>query len=111
MEGKELIDKILKGGWKELEESAGELTDQQKLSGIERYERASVVARPFMSPEGKACLAALRASTVESSSWQVDQLGLINAIGYGVFREGQNALVRYIEKCISVAMQGPPTGG
>jgi hypothetical protein len=104
---KELGVKPPEGGWASLDEKAPEAEAARKEHALRRYERAQVVAAPFMTPGGQACLAELRAATIESPAWQPDQLGLLNAIGSGILREGQNSLVRWIQQQIEIVQQGP----
>ena len=105
------IQKILTGGfdkdgWEGLEGS-DQVKEQRARQQEERHERVMVIARAFAGPVGKEALAALRESTIEQPAFDVVNMGLLNGIGYGVFREGQNSIVRYIEACIKTAQHGP----
>ena len=105
------IQKILTGGfdkdgWEGLEGS-DQVKEQRARQQEERHERVMVIARAFAGPIGKEALAALRESTIEQPAFDVVNMGLLNGIGYGVFREGQNSIVRYIEACIKTAQHGP----
>ena len=106
------IQKILTGGfaadgWEGLEGTDPKIQEQRARQQEERHERVMVIARAFAGPVGKEALAALRESTIEQPAFDVVNMGLINGIGYGVFREGQNSIVRYIEACIKTAQHGP----
>jgi hypothetical protein len=108
----EAIQKILSGGfasdgWAGLEGTDPKIKEQRERAQEESLERVMVIARAFMGPNGQAALQALRESTIEQPSFDVQNLGLINGIGYGIMREGQNSIVRYIEACIKSAQQGP----
>jgi hypothetical protein len=59
-----------------------------------------LMARAFGSPEGKQVLAWLRDVTIEVPAWVPGQ-----DASYGYAREGQNSLVREIERRIERAKQ------
>lgn len=113
MSTKELLDQLEKlgvkapAGWSALDPASPDHVAAKADNARARYERALEVAAPFMTPAGQLCLSHLRAQTVESPTWKVDELGLVNAIGFGILREGQNTLIRYIERQIEIAQQGP----
>ncbi len=92
-------------GWAGLEE-----TGADEASAHERWQKAMIVARPFMTDEGRQSLGSLRADTLGQATWDRD-LGLLNGVANGLFREGQNSIIRYIEQCIEIAAEGPPTRG
>lgn len=74
---------------------------------LENYEKAKSLSDAFIDkPEA---LAHLRSITIEAASFPVEELGLVNAVGYGIFREGQNSIYKYILGCIDIAKKGPPT--
>lgn len=69
-----------------------------------QWEIAKAFHRTFTSPHGKIVLQHLREMCIESSTWRAS-LGLLNGIANGFAREGQNALVRYMEDQIKAAVQ------
>lgn len=98
------LDTILGGGWNSLNEENAK-KDQAKNSR-EEFAYATRIARPFLSKDGAATLQMLREVTTESTTWN-PELGA-NAVHNGFWREGQNSIVRWIEKCIEIAQGGPP---
>ena len=102
-------DDFLNGGWTALQDQEEQTQAARDRAAMEQYEEAKIIADAFSGAKGKKALDLLRAKTVDQAAFRVDELGLINAIGYGVFREGQDALVRYMFQCIARAEEGPPT--
>ena len=96
------------GGWKGLDTFSEEAQAQNKKQAQQRYQRALEVSQAFTDTKGAVALGILRDMTMGQPTFPVDTLGLANAIGFGVYREGQNSLVRWIEKQIEIAEQGPP---
>lgn len=94
-------------GWAGVDATSPENAANKAQQAQERYEFALSIAAPFMSQAGRTSLEALRRVTIESPAWKPDELGLLNAVGYGIFHEGMNSLVRYIERMIDIAQQGP----
>lgn len=88
-------------GWEGLDETAGAAA--KAAQSLERYNRAKIIADGVSD----AALGMLHDMTIGGSAWQVHELGLLNAIGFGIMREGQNSLVRYIQDCKRIAAQGP----
>jgi hypothetical protein len=95
------------GGWGALDPASPENVQARAQKAQERYEAALVIAAPFMSTAGQASLAALHRQFTNEPAWKPDELGLLNAIGYGILREGQNSAVRFIDRQIEIAQQGP----
>ena len=83
-----------------------EVAEQNHRVAFDRFQAASVIAAPFMLPEGRLALSELRARTIEHPAFVPGETE-----GYGYMREGQNSIVRFIETCIRVAEQGPPAAG
>lgn len=63
--------------------------------GVPIGDMAQAFATVFRTPAGRKVLAHLRSTTVEAPTWNP---GL--AATYGYFREGQNELVRHIERIL-----------
>jgi hypothetical protein len=96
-------------GWSGLGQQAEQATEEQtRAHALQRYEAARVIAAPFMTAQGREALEKMREQLAGNPKWPVDELGLINAVGYGVFREGQASVVRWLDQCIKVAEEGPP---
>lgn len=94
-------------GWNALDPNSTTAQTQKAEASLKRYERARIIADAFSGEKGAAALNLLVDQTIEAESWQPDSLGLINAIGFGIYREGQNSLVRWIRQQIRIAEQGP----
>lgn len=93
--------KIDRDAWDKIDPtSAREANSKQAL---ERYERARIIAAGVSDD----ALAVMREMTIEAVSFDVAGLGLPNAIGMGIMREGQNSIVRWIEQQKRIAAQGP----
>lgn len=69
----------------------------------EQWRVDSLLASVFGTPQGREVLAFLRARTIEQPCWVPGQ-----DASHGYAREGQNSIVREIEKRIQRAAQGPP---
>lgn len=95
-------------GWPGLSEEATKEANAEMA--LETFERARVIAAPFMSSAGRESLRALERLTVEQStlSQSFDNLDFWHATASMLVREGQNSLVRHIKACIAQAEQGPP---
>ncbi|TXH55975.1 MAG: hypothetical protein E6Q97_07540 [Desulfurellales bacterium] len=74
------------------------LTPEQQQA---RMDNARIIAQPFLTDEGRRCLTALRAVTIEQAAWVPGQ-----DASHGYAREGQDSIIRYIEQCIKTAMEG-----
>jgi hypothetical protein len=90
-------------GWNALtaQERAGAQTRRAEM--LERYRVDTLFARVFGGGEGGAVLAILRAQTIEQPAWIPGQHA-----SFGFAREGQNSLVREIERRMARARLGPP---
>lgn len=69
------------------------LQEQQRA----RSDLAMQFSAVFTSVPGRAVLKHLREMTIENSTWCAS-LGMEKGVPHGFAREGQNALVRYIEE-------------
>jgi hypothetical protein len=94
-------------GWDAMDPASPANAEQKERSARERYQRAKIIA-DGVSDEA---LNMMREQTTDASTWQVGELGLLNAIGFGIMREGQNSLVRWIEQQRRIAAQGPTGEG
>jgi hypothetical protein len=72
----------------------------------ERYRVDVLFARAFSTAEGAEVLRHLRAATIEQPAWVPGQ-----DASHGFAREGQNSIVREIERRIARARSGPPQEG
>lgn len=66
------------------------------------YELCVYFAKTFNGKSGKEVLKFLRTATIESSTWCVSFGSRDKAIDHGFAREGQNALIKDIEKRIEI---------
>ncbi len=90
-------------GWEALDPTSPKHLEAKERDALERYHRAKVIA-DGVSAEA---LQVMWEMTVEAQSFNVPELGMVNAIGFGVWREGQNSLVRWIREQKRIAAQGP----
>jgi hypothetical protein len=75
--------------------------EPQKQAAPEEQPKAEIdilIARTFGTPEGKQVLTWLRQATIETPAWVPG-----HDASYGFAREGQNSLVREIERRIGRA--------
>ena len=98
-------------GWEALDPTSPKNVEAKERQALERYHRAKAVA-DGVSDEA---LEIMREMTLDTPVFQVGELGLLNALGFGVLREGQNGMVRWIIEQKRIAAQGPsgerkPTG-
>jgi len=98
------LDTILGGGWDALNDE--NTTKTRTANAREEHAYATRIARPFLTAAGRETLQMMRTVTVEATTWDAG-LGP-NAVNHGFWREGQNSIVRWIEKCIAIAEAGPP---
>jgi hypothetical protein len=100
------INQLLSGGWEGLEDKS----TQSANTGAQQaaYDKALVIATPFRNAAGKACLDALRSITTLAPTWDSESRDFQSASAYGFAREGQNSIIRHIERCIDLVDQGPP---
>lgn len=94
-------------GWDALDPTSPANVENRNREALERYNRAKIIA-DGVSDEA---LALMREMTVEAQTWQVHEMGLLNGVGFGILREGQNSLVRWIEVQKRIASQGPTGTG
>lgn len=80
-------------GWEFFDPAKVEAPEDQPKQDIDL-----ILARTFGSQEGQQALAWLRAATIEVPAWVPGQ-----DASYGYAREGQNSLVREIERRIARA--------
>jgi hypothetical protein len=83
----------------------GATPDQQEAfakMSRDRNELCLAFRYAFRTDHGKKVLAHLRQMTIENSTWCAS-LGMEKGVSHGFAREGQNALVRYIEDMIKQA--------
>jgi hypothetical protein len=80
-------------GWGFFEPAKVEVPEEQPKQDIDL-----ILARTFASQEGQQALAWLRQATIEVPAWVPGQ-----EASYGYAREGQNSLVREIERRIARA--------
>lgn len=92
-------------GWDalNLDPAAPANAEARGRAALERYERAKIIADGV----DDEALAMIEALTLDAKTFDVVELGLINGIGFGIWREGQNALVRWIREQKRIAAQGP----
>ncbi len=99
------LNNLFGGGWSALEE-------KQQQAGVEArqaaYDKALIIATPFRSSAGKLALDALRKMTLFAPTWDAESRDALSAAAYGFTREGQNSIIRHIERCIAVVDEGPP---
>lgn len=94
-------------GWDGLDPNSEKNQQAKAAKALERYQNAKRIADAFTGEKGRACLDFLREQTVLAETWPSVGLGHDNAVAMGFFREGQNALVRWIELQIRIAEAGP----
>lgn len=90
-------------GWDALDPASEANRENAERSAQERYQRAKVIA----SGVSDEALAVMRTMTIEEPAFQVNELGLLNGVAFGILREGQNGLVRWIELQKRIAAAGP----
>ncbi len=106
------LQKLLAGnqGWGGLEDAAGaDSPEKENEAAMARFEAAHLIAAPFMTPAGRACLEKLKELTVDAPTWPAEgRGGFYDASMFGFAREGQNSIVRHVIAMIDVAERGPP---
>lgn len=90
-------------GWAALSAHEREDAERRRAALIERHRVDTLFARVFSSAEGAELLRVLREQTIEQPAWIPGQDS-----SHGFAREGQNSLVREIERRIARARLGPP---
>ena len=94
-------------GWKALDETDPASDPNKQRAALDRYNRARIIADGISAE----ALELMREFTIEAQTFNVPDMGLVNAIGFGIWREGQNALVRWIQQQKQIAAQGPTGQG
>ena len=102
------IDKLLQGGfgsegWEGLNDNGASQAASYEQQ-LKQYQYAKDLVEGISPP----ALAILHDVTMIPPTWDVENNGLINAIGYGIFREGQKSIYQYIEQCRQIVENGPP---
>ncbi len=106
----EMLNKILTGGfgadgWAGLQEGNDEqtamMTYEQQLKNFQN-------AKTLVDGINGDALAILHDITMIPVAFDVEGLGLINACGYGIFREGQKSIYHFIERAREIVAAGPP---
>jgi hypothetical protein len=93
-------------GWDGLEsEPSPQATYEANLA---RYQGALDIAAPFRNTEGRKALEALRNLTTRKPTFDAEGREFYSAAAYGFAREGQNSIIRHIERCLDMVDQGPP---
>lgn len=90
-------------GWLGIDEAEARAAADRDAQLLERYRVDLLYARTFASIEGAQVLAHLRKLTIEQPAWIPGQ-----DASHGFAREGQNSIVREIERRIRRAAEGPP---
>jgi hypothetical protein len=90
-------------GWAALDPHDPDDVERRRAALIERYRVDTLFARVFGTTEGAELLHLLRGQTIEQPAWVPGQDS-----SHGFAREGQNSLVREIERRIARARLGPP---
>lgn len=97
-------------GFSEVE--GGKVPDPQEQAFLdaarERYEYCLKMAKMFKSKEGKEVLKVWRQNTIEAATWSAslansENNGMAKANAHAYAREGQNAFVQDVERCIEIA--------
>lgn len=100
------LNKLLDGGWGALDDRVNESANYEAQQA--NYEKALLIATPFRSGAGQAALQALKEITILAPTWDSENREFYSAAAYGFAREGQNSIIRHIERCIALVDQGPP---
>lgn len=103
---------FLTGEWNfpspEQEAKAQAVSDEdQERRALDVYDADCVVRDCFTQGAGPAALGILKAMTIDQPCFNPEVT--INPDQFGYLREGQNSVIREIEKRIARAERGPPT--
>ena len=104
---------FLTGGWDgfqtpEQEAAAQTVSDEdQERRALNIYDEDCVIRDCFTKDAGPAALKILRSMTVDQPCFNPEVA--MNPAEFGFLREGQNSVIREIEKRIERAERGPPT--
>lgn len=90
-------------GWAALDPTSPKNLEARERSAHDRYVKAKIIADGISTE----ALLALEELTTDAPTWQVAELGLLNAIGFGILREGMNSVTRYIKQQKAIAAAGP----
>ena len=104
-------DSIFETGWNNVNEAKLDPEQQRAEEDEKRQERLDLARHfhtTFSTPSGKTVLRWLRDHTIELASFIP---GTPDSDKQGYVREGQNSLVREIERQIEVAEKGDPDTG
>jgi hypothetical protein len=96
----------LANGWKGVDAPAAISEEEQERAAEETYRINSAIHRTFRKGDGAIVLEWLREKTIEQPTFNP---ALVNPAEQGFTREGQNSIVREIERRMKVAEEGPPT--
>jgi len=93
-------------GWDSVEPNKDVNNEQFEVLLREQFDLNAKIAKVFKGPTGKEVLAWLRQATIESAAWMPSvalRHGIEAANSHAYAREGQNALVRDLERRIALA--------
>lgn len=93
-------------GWQAIEPQPDANAAEFERLTKEQYDLNAKLAKLFKSPAGKDVLKWLRQATIESAAWMPSialHKGIEAANAHAYAREGQNALVRDLERRIELA--------
>lgn len=104
---------FLTGGWEgfstpEQDAAAQQVSDEgQERRSLDQYDDDCAIRDCFTQGSGPAALAVLRRLTIDQPCFNPEVA--VNPNQFGFLREGQNSVVREIEKRMKRAELGPPT--
>ena len=93
-------------GWQSVDPSPDANAEQFERAALEQFDLNAKIAKIFGGSAGKDVLEWLRSATIESAAWMPSiamQRGIEAANAHAYAREGQNALVRDLERRIELA--------
>lgn len=100
---------FMNNGWGGFEQGQRELPDDQKKKlereAQDRLEKQRAIAKKFKGPQGKLALSYLRELTIEQPCFNPNLPDGV-AVNFGFFREGQNSIVRDIERLVDQLEKG-----
>lgn len=107
----DLVSSAAGAGWDWFEKAERLFADRSQLSpddGAKRRQLAEATARVFASEDGRVLFEHVKAATIDRVTF-VTQLGVDpqQALSYGAFREGQNALFVAIAKLAHEGRRDP----
>lgn len=92
-------------GWDTL---SPEATEKQRAEAAQKqYEQALTFGRAFLTPEGAACLQALRERFKEPPTWPPSVTHQQDQMAFGYIREGQKSVIKLIENALEI-IKNPP---